>query len=71
MELNKSKAQAEMLALFLCPKEVNAMPYILKDQIAAAREMDLMTYPHTGTDQGAERLQYHELPADGPRPHDH
>ena len=26
-----------MLALFLCPKEVNAMPYIPKDQIAAAR----------------------------------
>ena len=44
MELNKSKAQAEMLALFLCPKEVNAMPYIPKDQIATAREMDLMTY---------------------------
>ena len=33
-----------MLALFLCPKEVNAMPYIPKDQIAAAREMDLLTY---------------------------
>ena len=30
-----------MLALFLCPKEVNAMSYIPKDQIAAAREMDL------------------------------
>ena len=24
-------------------------------------------YPHTGTDQGAERLQHHELSADGPR----
>ena len=37
-----------MLALFLYPqyarKEVNAMPYIPKDQIAAAREMDLLTY---------------------------
>ena len=29
-----------MLALFLCLKEVNAMPYIPKDQIATAREMD-------------------------------
>ena len=27
-------------------------------------------YPHTGTDQGAERLQHHELSADGPRPYD-
>ena len=33
-----------MLALFLYPKEVNAMSYIPKDQIAAAREMDLLTY---------------------------
>ena len=37
-----------MLALFLYPqyarKEVNAMPYIPKDQIVAAREMDLLTY---------------------------
>ena len=36
-----------MLALFLYPqyarKEVNAMPYIPKDQIVAAREMDLLT----------------------------
>ena len=33
-----------MLALFSHPKEVNAMPYIPKDQIAATREMDLLTY---------------------------
>ena len=33
-----------MLALFSHPKGVNAMPYIPKDQIAAAREMDLLTY---------------------------
>ena len=44
MELNKSKAQAEMLALFSCPKEVSITPYLSKDQIAAAREMDLLTY---------------------------
>ena len=33
-----------MLALFLRLKEVNTMPYIPKDRIAAAREMDLLTY---------------------------
>lgn len=33
-----------MLALFSCPKEVSITPYLSKDQIAAAREMDLLTY---------------------------
>ena len=33
-----------MLALFSCPQEVNITPYLSKDQIAAAREMDLLTY---------------------------
>ena len=33
-----------MLALFSCPEEVNTTPYIPKDRIAAAREMDLLTY---------------------------
>ena len=36
-----------MLALFSHPKEVNAMPYIPKDQIAATREMDLRSEEHT------------------------
>ena len=44
MGLNKSKAQAEMLALFSCPQEMNTVPYLSKDQIATAREMDLLTY---------------------------
>ena len=33
-----------MLVLFSCPKEVSITPYLSKDQIAAAREMDLLTY---------------------------
>ena len=33
-----------MLALFSWPKEVSITPYLSKDQIAAAREMDLLTY---------------------------
>lgn len=33
-----------MLALFSCPKEVSITPYLSKEQIAAAREMDLLTY---------------------------
>lgn len=33
-----------MLALFSCTKEVSITPYLSKDQIAAAREMDLLTY---------------------------
>ena len=33
-----------MLALFSCPQEVKITPYLSKDQIAAAREMDLLTY---------------------------
>ena len=49
-----------MLALFLYPqyarKEVNAMPYIPKDQIAAAREMDLLTY-------GDHRRAHYSIPA--------
>ena len=33
-----------MLALFSCPKEVSITPYLSKEQIAAAREMDPLTY---------------------------
>lgn len=33
-----------MLVLFSCPKEVSITPYLSKDQITAAREMDLLTY---------------------------
>ena len=33
-----------MFALFSCPKEVNHMPYMTPKQIAAARELDLVTY---------------------------
>ena len=33
-----------MLALFSCTKEVSITPYLSKDQIAAARKMDLLTY---------------------------
>lgn len=33
-----------MLALFSCLQEMNTVPYLSKDQIAAAREMDLLTY---------------------------
>ena len=33
-----------MLVLFSCPKEVSITPYLSKEQIAAAREMDLLTY---------------------------
>ena len=44
VKLYKNKAQAEMLALFSCTKEVSITPYLSKDQIAAAREMDLLTY---------------------------
>ena len=33
-----------MLALFSCTKEVSITPYLSKDQIAAACEMDLLTY---------------------------
>ena len=33
-----------MLALFSWLQEMNTVPYLSKDQIAAAREMDLLTY---------------------------
>ena len=33
-----------MLALFSCLQEMNTVPYLSKDQIVAAREMDLLTY---------------------------
>ena len=33
-----------MLALFSCLQEMNTVPYLSKDQIATAREMDLLTY---------------------------
>ena len=33
-----------MLALFPYLKEASITPYLSKDQIAAAREMDLLTY---------------------------
>ena len=38
------ESASKMLALFSCPKEVSITPYLSKDQIAAAREMDLLTY---------------------------
>jgi len=33
-----------MLALFSCLQEVNTVPFLSKDQLAAAREVDLLTY---------------------------
>ena len=38
------ESASKMLVLFSCPKEVSITPYLSKDQIAAAREMDLLTY---------------------------
>lgn len=38
------ESASKMLALFSCPKEVSITPYLSKEQIAAAREMDLLTY---------------------------
>lgn len=38
------ESASKMLVLFSCPKEVSITPYLSKDQITAAREMDLLTY---------------------------
>ena len=38
------ESASKMLVLFSCPKEVSITPYLSKDQIAAAREMELLTY---------------------------
>ena len=46
-----------MLALFPYLKEVSITPYLSKDQIAAAREMDLLTYLRRFEQHGSGRFR--------------